>query len=403
MYFPYGTDNYCAFIDETGNFGFNFDTQGTSSHFIVTAIIIKKASVLETRDYVDHVRKAFFGNGEMKSSSISNNHSRRFQILAELLKKEFKILCVVVNKQKIYDGTGLSFKKTFIKYLNGFLYKELKLHYPYLEIYADTHGSDKFMKEFEKYINGIPNYSMFDDYVFQFSDSKSDPLIQLSDIISGTIALGFEIKKKCDEYRGFYSLLKDRIKVFKIWPLSYENYIVNLNAIDKSEIDNNLASYCLRLAVKFVEENKYSQDLLIKDMILVLEYLLNQLHAYNPNHYITSKELMKYINGISKAHYTDQTFKTNIIAGLRDRDVIISSSSNGYKIPVSKRELYSYANMTLGMVTPMLERLNKCRRRVLSLTDNEFDILDLDEYKKYKYFFDEEPSKGCSSNSQNLL
>lgn len=388
MYFPFGANNYCAFIDETGNFGYNFGMQGTSSHFIVTAIVIRKDSEEEIRNQIDHVRKKFFGNGEMKSANISKNHSRRFQILKELLNSDFRIICLVVDKRKIYDGTGLAFKRTFIKYLNSLLHKELKLHYSNLEIYSDSHGSEKFMQEFEKYIDKLPHYGMFDDYLFQFSDSKNDLLIQLADVISGTISYGFEVSKRCDEYRGYFGLLKERIKALRIWPISYENYIVDLNTIGNSDIDNKLASYCLRLATKFIEEHKDADDINDTDMISVLEYLMNQLHAYNPNRYISSKELMNYINNISKTHYTDQTFKTNIIAGLRDRDVIISSSSNGYKIPVSKKELYSYTNMTLGMVTPMLDRLNKCRKRILNLTDNELDILDSEEYKKYKQYFE---------------
>jgi hypothetical protein len=388
MYFPSAVEKYCAFIDETGNFGFNFNAQGTSSHFIVTAIIIEREKVEGLRDSIEVIRKKFFGNGEIKSSGISKDHTRRFKILSEVIKHDFRVFSLVVDKEKIYDGTGLNFKKSFIKYLNSILYKELKLIFPSLEFYADTHGSEKFMMEFEKYASRIPNYSMFDEYYFEYANSKTEPLIQLADLMSGTISFGFERAKKCEEYKGYYNMLKERTTL-KTWPIAYNNYLVNLDLIDKSEYDDKIANYCLRLATKYIQEHKeqgVSSDI---DKVLVLEYLMNQLFAYNAKKYISSKELIRYVNSISKVKYNDQTFKTNIIANLRDNNVIISSSANGYKIPVSKKELYSYTNMTLGMVMPMLERLDKCRSRILALTNNELDILEVEEHHKIKHYFDD--------------
>jgi len=389
MYIPGVNENYCAYIDETGNYGFSFEAQGTSSHFIITAIIVKSEDVDILNKSIDIIRSKFFSEGEMKSSNVSKNHTRRFEILRELVKLDFKVFCLVVDKQKIYEDSAImDFKKSFMKYLNGILHKELRLLYKNLEIWSDSHGSEEFMIGFDKYINNMPTYSIFDEYKFHFVDSKFESLIQLADIICGTISFGFEKVKKCEEYRGYYSLLKSRIIALKVWPLDYENYLINLDLINKSEFDIKIAPYCLRLATRYIEEHTKSSDPLDRDRVKVLEYILNQMYAYSPNHYIHAKELIDYINSTSKSCYNNQTFTTNIVAGLRDNNVIISSSANGYKIPLTKKELYSYSNITLGMVMPMMERLNKCRQRILYATDNELDILDLDEYVKVKRYFD---------------
>lgn len=381
------TSAYCAVIDETGNFGFNFTAEGTSSHFIITAIIFNKQDVCSLRNKVDIIRSQFFGNGEMKSSSISKNHSRRFAILKEIINCNFKIFCLIVDKKKIYNGSPISsYKKSFIKYLNSILYKELKIIYQELDIYADEHGTDKFMNEFEDYVSKTAPLGFFDEYQFNFVNSKNEPLIQLADFISGTISFGFEKSKKCDEYKGYYNYLKDKIIALKLWPLSYENYLVNIEMIGKSNYDAKIAIYCLRLATNFIKENSGKDT--ERDKILVLEYLLNQLYTSKPNRFIYSKELILYINKTVGINYTDQTFKTNIIASLRDSNVIISSSSNGYKIPISRNELFSYTNITLGMVMPMLDRLKNCRDRILIATEGALDILDIDEYSKIKKYFD---------------
>lgn len=387
MYIPYEGERYCAFIDECGNFGYKFEKTGCSSHFIVSAVIIEYDSVDYVRKEIEILRKKYFGNGEMKSSSLS--HSKRFLIIQDLVNIDFKFLSIVIDKKQIIHPSGLDYKKTYYKYLNNNLYKQIKLFYPYIEVYSDNHGSESFMLEFERYVNSQPNCSLLDEFKFEFVDSKKEPLVQLADIISGTISFGFEESKICKEYQGYYNLLKSKIKSIDIWPLTYENYLLNLDKIDKSNYDNKIASHCIRLAIKYIKGHEKSEELEDKHRIKILNYLLNEIYSFNSKRYISANELLKYLNDNMGANYNGQTFKTNIIAKLRDQNVIISSSSTGYKIPISEKELYSYTNKTIGNIMPMLERLSKCRERILSLTDNNLDILDAKEYEKVKRFFDE--------------
>lgn len=88
--------------------------------------------------------------------------------------------------------------------------------------------------------------------------------------------------------------------------------------------------------------------------------------------------------------YTSYYFKTRIIAKPRDAGVLISSSQNGYKIPIREKEVIDFVNQTSSMIKPMLERLKICRNRVLSATVNEFDILGFEEYEYLKSFFKQE-------------
>lgn len=387
MYIPYDGERYCAFIDESGNFGYKFDKSGCSSHFIVTAIIVKYDKVEFLRNEIDKIRNKHFGSGEIKSSRI--NHNKRFEIIQELVNQEFQIMVFVINKKQINPLSGLGYKKTYYKYLNNLLYKQIKLFYPYIEVYSDNHGSESYMMEFENYVRNQDKYAILDEFCFSFVNSKNEPLIQLADIICGTISFGFEESKICNDYKAYYNLLKSKIKSIDLWPLTYENYLKNLDKLDKSNFDSKISSHCIRLAVKYIKEHEKTKDSEDKHRVLILNYLLNELYSFNSKRYISAHELLNYINNSMGANYNSQTFKTNIIAKLRDRNVIISSSATGYKIPISEKELYSYTNKTLSNIMPMLERLNKCRERILSLTDNNLDILDAQEYIKIKRFFDE--------------
>lgn len=376
------------YIDECGNFGYDFTNDGTSSHFIITAIIIDEANVEVLKAGIDEIRDKYFPNGEIKSSKIAKNHSRRFKILQDVLKYDFKVISLIVDKEKIYfETSGLKFKQTFVKYLNKLLYKDLKLIYPHLHIHADTHGSEKFMSQFSNYVEKTDSISFFDSFQFEFLNSTNETLIQLADFIGGTLSFGYEKKKICTEYRGFYELLSPRIILLRHWPVNFENYQKNLEVLPPSEYDKNIANYCIRSATKHIKENEDSEDKFDTDRLRVLYHLLNQIYAFNPSKYIYASELIKLLNTSQTEKYDNHSFMTLIIAKLRDEGVIIASSSNGYKIPLSQKELFSYTNKTLGQVIPMLERLKKARERVLVVTNNELDILDQPEYEKIKKYF----------------
>ena len=106
-----------AFVDEFGQFGFNFEAESGSTHFIVTAIIVDERDLEAVSAGVEEIRKYYFQTGEMKSSKVSKNHQKRNQILQELLKLPFQIFAIVCDKRKISENSGLHYKQSFYKVL----------------------------------------------------------------------------------------------------------------------------------------------------------------------------------------------------------------------------------------------------------------------------------------------
>lgn len=77
---------------------------------------------------------------------------------------------------------------------------------------------------------------------------------------------------------------------------------------------------------------------------------------------------------------SEQVFRNKVIGKLRDNGVIISSSSKGYKLPSSEKEICDYYNHVSGVVIPMIHRLNLCNES-LKMADGEMvDYLDKDEF-----------------------
>ncbi|MFV5689477.1 DUF3800 domain-containing protein [Flavobacterium sp. ZT3R25] len=124
--------NITAFADEFGNNSFDFESQGT--HFIVATIICKNENLEKLRNDIDSIRKQHgFQTGEMKSSGVAQNYSRRKRVLADIAKLDITIYAVIVDKTKL-NGKGFAIKKSFYKYLNNLVYKELYRTFPKLEL-----------------------------------------------------------------------------------------------------------------------------------------------------------------------------------------------------------------------------------------------------------------------------
>ena len=79
-----------------------------------------------------------------------------------------------------------------------------------------------------------------------------------------------------------------------------------------------------------------------------------------------------------------EQFSTQIVGHLRDKGVLIASSRNGYKIPTRASELKRYINHGKSIILPLLRRIGTCRDAILLATNNEYDILEENEFKKLK-------------------
>lgn len=375
-----------VFIDESGNSGFDFIKEKVSSHYIVTAIVIDTDKVDSTRTQANLIKQKYFPHGEMKSSHCSDM-GRRFKILSDLIKLDFMVVSVVINKKSIYDNSPIKdFKdRVFFRYLNRLLYIELKIFNCDLAIHADKHGDEEFMESFSKYIERELPRKIYNNNSFDFADSKEEVLIQVADFIAGTLSFGFEESKKCDEYKALYALIETKKPFIRLWPA--QSIAESLDIIETEKHDAIISNNCITLASNYIEKNQSSNDELLIDQLIVLNYLLHHVYIY-PNKYILIDDLISQISIKTKRKYSRRIFQRKVIAQMRDSGVIISSSSQGLKIPITSKELRAYTEQTLGQAIPMLDRLEKARRRILAITNNELDIVDLQKYKRIIDYMD---------------
>lgn len=369
-----------GFADESGNNSFEFETQG--SHFIVASILVKSEEQLQKLENdLEVIRKRHFQTGEIKSSKVSDNISRRKKILDDMLELDFSIYAVVVDKRQL-TTEGFRYKKSFYKFVNNLLYKELFRTFPELQLSVDEHGTNKFMLEFKKYVEKNHQRTLFSGIEFKHANSKQSIVIQLADFIAGTIACIYDITKQNEYSDELLSLIKPKITSINIFPRK-----LTLNDFDESNyqqtFDKRISNVSFQRIFDFIEKSN-SSDLQISDQVAFLKLLIWLQRANPKNVYISTKEIMRHLNSTREKPMNEEYFRSKIIGNLRDKGILISSSNTGYKIPTSKKDLESFLKHGNRVILPMLNRIKEARNAIKLATLNELDILEDEKYKELK-------------------
>lgn len=208
-------------------------------------------------------------------------------------------------------------------------------------------------------------------------------MIQAADIFAGTIGKCFDANADSPFQEEFFHMAKEKIIAIKEFPQSFEDYIFTPTE-QRGEYDSEIFNLAIRLAKNYIESQKDSNDITVRDRIKCLNYLLFYFQYFNPNEFIPTHSLIKNLEDQTYRTISTQYFRTQVIAKLRDSGVIISSSSKGYKLPANEYDIYEFVNQSSKIIVPMLGRLKKCRTQILLLSNNQLDILDKSEYQILK-------------------
>lgn len=372
-----------AFADEFGNNSFNFKEQG--SHFIIASVIINNENIKSVQIQLETIRKKYFQTGEIKSQKVSKNHKRRLLILKDLQSIKFNIYSVVVDKRKLY-GEGFKYKRSFYKFLNGVLYKELYRTYPQLELKVDEHGGNDFMKSFKSYVQNNHIRNLFSGSEFIVKKSHNDLGVQLADFIAGTLGYIFDENKKSEKSDEFYKLIEPKLISINTFPKEYDTNKINETETD-SEYDKTIASLSLNRIYDYIDKVEVNKQYHI-DKINFLKLLLLFHQSKHHKKYTTASEFIRHLNVNRNGELNKESFSSKIVASLRDNGVLIASSRNGYKIPTSAEDLKKYINHGKKIIFPLLNRIQQCREIVLLATNNEYDLLNEEEFIELKKIID---------------
>ncbi|WP_426278594.1 DUF3800 domain-containing protein [Chryseobacterium sp. S-02] len=364
-----------AFADEFGNNSFKFSTEST--HFIIASVIVNYEDLEEFYIEVEKIRSKYFQTGEIKSSKVKDNHKRRLLILDELAKLKFNIYSVVVDKTKLY-GDGFKYKKSFYKYLNGILYKELYKTFPQLELKVDEHGGNEFMLEFKNYVRQNHIRTLFEGSEFFVNKSDIELGVQVADFIAGTLGYIFDEHKKSDYSQQFLERLSGKIISINHFPKVYK-----INEYNETKADEFYSQAITDLSLRSIFDyldTASPETQQMQDAINFLKVLVRYHESNHYKNYTTAQEFIEHLNVNRESKLSKEQF-VNMVGSLRDKGILIGSSREGYKIPTNNSEIKKYVQHGNSIVLPLLRRINLCRESILLATNNSLDILDDPEFE----------------------
>lgn len=374
-----------AYIDETGSFGFDFSTEGASKYYILTAIVVEIDKLKKLHTDFEEIKKT---NGlaktELKSSKVPEG--RRERIMLQLMPLEFNIVLFIADKQKFYKDSPLTkYKPVFIKNMDNRIYAMLYGAYPKLRIMMDKVGWSEFQDSFKKYVEDRRGQTnLFNQYDFEFVDSKDEILIQMADFIGGSI-----MKQICGKSsKNYLEMLKGKITAIQRFPSEYAPYWGNVNPEDY-KYDKAIYALAVKKARDYIEANKNDESDVKKVQVAVLRYLLFYVSCVNSTQYVYSDELIRNAQNFVDRKVTRDFLFRQVIAPLRDSGVILASCVHGYKIPISVEDINTYLNQTTSIVGPMMQRMGKCRQLIKEGTSNDVDVFNDPAFLKYKKYFDD--------------
>nr|MDD5837265.1 DUF3800 domain-containing protein [Eubacteriales bacterium] len=249
------------------------------------------------------------------------------------------------------------------------------------------HGSTLTQKEidtFKKYVESRrPQDNIFDDYDFEYVDSKDEMLVQLADFVAGSINKGLTDSAE----PNYKEMLKAKIMDVIEYPRPRSPYWGKASK-EVYEYNDKIYNLAVKCAEDYISQHKSDDELEEKAKIILLKHLLFEVNYVNASHFISSNTLMSTIQQDTQQRISKNFLYRRVIAPLRDNGVIISSSKHGYKIPVSVDDVIQYVNQTHTVVSPMLHRIDVCRRLINTETNNDLDILSDPAYVRLKKYFE---------------
>ena len=343
--------------------------------FAICSILVAEKDLQAAYQRAEELRRQHFQTGEIKSSKVRvRDADRRVRILTDLAKLPIKLYFVVVDKERIYKDGGLQFKTSFVKHINGLLYSRLFRNCRNLQMTVDEHGGAEFQESLKAYVEDRYVDDLFgDDHAFQTKSSKDDVLIQVADFFAGSVAQIYEQKAVGDIAEVYKKILRDQTLGLLEWPPKFNSLLAP--PMDESRYaDYQVHQEALRQADRFIEKVGQYPDEDERLQVSILDYLRFQSQFVTKD-YIPTADILAHLGDRGFGDLSEQRVRSSGIAKLRDADVIITSTSKGYKIPQTRADINDFLEMASGVVVPLLERVKKAREVYKLSSRGEYDII----------------------------
>jgi hypothetical protein len=203
-----------VFIDDSGDPGFKTD-KGSSKTFIICCIIFDDELEAErTAVRIKELRRELKKSDRFEFKFNKSSKDYRCLFLETVRNFQFRIRAIVMQKEIIRSDELRNSKASFYNYT---IKQVLRHHQGTLKnarIRLDGHGNREFRKGLLVYLrNNIEPGTIKN---LRFRDSNRDVLIQLADMVAGSIGRTFQKDKTdCDLYWDIIKCRNEDLWIFK--------------------------------------------------------------------------------------------------------------------------------------------------------------------------------------------
>lgn len=197
-----------VFIDDSGDPGFKLD-KGSSSHFVIACVIFDdpldaEETALEIKKYRRSM--GWNDNREFKFNKTKKKYIK--ELLAHLAQCNFSVRAICVDKSKIYSHELKNKQDSFYNYtIKEVLAKSSNL--VCADVRLDGHSGREYKKSAITYLRREANIGSRKVNKVRFVDSRTNVLIQLADLVAGSILRSTQNSKT--DHADYLQLLEERI------------------------------------------------------------------------------------------------------------------------------------------------------------------------------------------------
>jgi len=376
-----------AFIDESGNLSLDIEKEGVSNLYVCAAIRIEADKLEGANQKVLRICHDEFNDAEIKSSRIGGKHNLRLKILKAIQDIDFSYLAIIVDKPRLYKDSGFRFPRTFYKYFHRFLHLELLKGNIDLHIKSDKFGRSDFQDSFKNYLNQNVALDLYTRWDHSFGNSIDHPMIQLADLIAGSLTYCFDPEKKSEYSSQFRQLLKNKELRIHPWPL--ESVPIQAESVEGlGEFDEAIREHNLNEVLKFRRDYEDSDDEDRRMQVAILVKLLLSIAFEEDEGAIVSQYLIEHLHRLDFTIKDDRELRQAVIGPLRDYGILITGRQDGYRLATKLADIDKFIHHDSTIIIPMLNRLRKARELILQYTNNQKDILQSDQHIELKRILD---------------
>ena len=366
-----------VFVDESGS---DIIKDSDDRYYVSVGVVIPTEYFNDVNRKLDEISDKFNSGAPFKSKDIGRNICRRLDLLRMCSELDFQYFAIAIDKSKVDKESGYRYRNSFYKNVNKHLYGLIaKCAVGKIYFYIDSHGGNNFQESAKLYFE--KHFDFYRTPVFNYLDDKDNRLIQLADIIAGSIRM-ILIGGTNERTIQIRQLIREKEILFQIWPFNYSSHLIG--NVNTQEIDKRIEEVMLEKVNSFLIRNVESDDEYDLAIAKVLQRLLDAY--YFGEGYIFSDQLRQIVNTGREKAFGEETFMSAIIGGIRKEGIIVAGTKNGYKLATTVNDISDYLNHDQQIIMPMLLKLNAARATIKASTG--YDILSDEKHRDLKNVID---------------